>query len=156
MHDIKKLETDAMIVGFHEDVRPLKGTAGALDWLLCGALSHLIIDNKIRGAIGDVALLTTKGKIPATKIFLVGLGPRAGASPANLRNAARTAAASAVNAGVSRAAMDCFPQGDGQDDASLAALWKGIAEGAGARSLEVTLLASNAAAFERLSRGIRT
>ena len=87
IQDIKKLETDALIVNFFEDVRPLKGLAGELDWLLCGSLSHLILNNKINGSLGDVALLTSQGKIPAKKIFLLGLGPKAGFSPASLRSA---------------------------------------------------------------------
>jgi Cytosol aminopeptidase family, N-terminal domain len=105
MHDIKDLDADAVIVGFHEDVRPLKGAAGALDWLLCGALSQLIIQNKVRGALGEVALLTSRGKIPADKIFMVGLGQRGSSLPVSLRAAARAAAVSAVNAGVARSAV---------------------------------------------------
>ena len=78
LQDIKKLATEALIVGFYEDVRPLKGVAGELDWLLCGALSSLVLTKKLRGSFGDVALVTSQGKVPAQKIFLVGLGPRAG------------------------------------------------------------------------------
>jgi hypothetical protein len=151
MHTIDKLETDALIVGFHEDIRPLKGGAGALDWLLCGALSRLIIQQKIRGAVGDVALLTSKGKVPADKIFMIGLGPR-GASAASLRSAARTAAASAVGAGVAHAALDCFPLGDAPSDEALGALREGLAEGAGTHPIEFTLLAPDAAALARMSR----
>ena len=91
MHDIKGLDADAVIVGFYEDVRPLKGAAGALDWLLCGALSQLIIQNKVRGALGEVALLTSRGKIPADKIFMLGLGQRNASTPEALRAAARAA-----------------------------------------------------------------
>jgi hypothetical protein len=64
LQDIKKVESEALIVGFFEDVRPLKGLAGQLDWLLCGALSSLLIENKLRGALGDVALLTARGRFP--------------------------------------------------------------------------------------------
>ena len=156
MHDIKDLETDAVIVGFHEDVRPLKGTAGALDWLLCGALSHLIIQKKLRGALGEVALLTSKGKIPAAKIFMVGLGPRAASSPESLRAAARVAASSSVNAGIARAALDFFPSGAAQSDDALAAVREGLAEGAGSRQIDFTLLAPDERDFEQMSRLVRT
>jgi len=155
MHDIKDLETDAVIVGFHEDVRPLKGTAGALDWLLCGALSHLIIQKKMRGILGEVALLTSKGKVPADKIFMVGLGPRAESSPESLRAAARVAAASSVNAGIARAALDFFPAGSAQSDDALAAVRVGLAEGAGAHPIDFILLAPDDTAFERMSRLVR-
>jgi hypothetical protein len=155
MHTIDKLETDALIVGFHEDIRPLKGGAGALDWLLCGALSRLIIQRKITGAVGDVALLTSKGKVPADKIFMIGLGPRAGSSAETLRNAARTAAASAAGAGVAHAALDCFPLGNVPSDEALGALREGLAEGAGTHTIEFALLAPDAAVLARMSRLIR-
>jgi len=58
--DIKKIEADAVIVGFYEDERPLKGQAGSLDWLLCGALSRLLSSGRMRGFIGDTALVTSK------------------------------------------------------------------------------------------------
>ena len=155
MHDIKDLETDAVIVGFHEDVRPLKGVAGAVDWLLCGALSLLIIRKKMRGALGEVALLTSRGKIPADKIFMVGLGPRGMSSPESLRAAARAAAASAVNAGVASAVLDCFPPGAVPSDDALAAVREGLAAGAGTHPIDFILLAPDAAAFERMSRFVR-
>jgi hypothetical protein len=155
IHSIDKLETDALIVGFHEDIRPLKGGAGALDWLLCGALSRLIIQKKVKGAVGDVALLTSNGKVPADKIFMVGLGPRAGSSAESLRNAARTVAASAAGAGVTHAALDCFPLGDVPSDEALGAIREGLEAGAGTHPIEFSLLAPDAATLARMSRIIR-
>ncbi len=153
LQDIKKLETDALIVGFYEDVRPLKGLAGELDWLLCGSLSNLILSHKLRGLLGDVALLTSRGKIPAEKIFMVGLGPVRSLSPASLRRAARTAASSAVNAGVTKAALEYFPvSADVSYDAALHALRDGLTEGVGGRRLHFALLATDAAAYEKLAR----
>jgi len=155
MHDIKDLNADAVIVGFHEDVRPLKGGAGALDWLLCGALSRLILQNKVRGALGEVALLTSRGKIPADKIFMVGLGQWKSSNPELLRAAAHAAAMSAVNAGVARAALDCFPLGGVPSDAAVTAVREGLAEGAGTHPIDFTLLAPDAAAFEGMARVFR-
>lgn len=155
MHDIKKLETEAVAVGFFEDIRPLKGAAGALDWVLCGALTHLIIHNKICGALGEAALLTTKGKIPASKVFMVGLGPRSQMTPATLREASRTAASLMVGAGVMRAALDCFPLQAGPTAEDIAAVRQGLEEGAGDHALNIALLAPDAASFERMSRSVR-
>jgi hypothetical protein len=156
MHDIKKLEADAVTVGFYEDTRPLKGAAGALDWILCGSLSHLIIQKKIRGILGEVALLTTKGKIPSPKVFMVGLGPRSQIGPAALREASRIAATVMVGAGVTRAALDCFPLGNCQSDEDIAAVRHGLAEGAGDHALDITLLAPDAASLEWMTRSVRT
>jgi len=154
LQDIKKLETEALVVGFTEDVRPLKGMAGELDWLLCGALSSLVLTKKLRGSLGEVALVTSQGKVPAQKIFLVGLGPRAGLTPATLKIAARNAAASAVGAGVRNAAVEFFSSSDMTQDGGVAALHQGLNEGAGERSLEVLLIASDAVAYDRISRSL--
>jgi hypothetical protein len=126
-----------------------------LDWILCGSLSHLIIQNKIRGALGEVALLTTKGKIPAPKVFMVGLGPRSQMTPATLREASRTAATIIAGAGVIRAAVDCFPLRTGLSEEDLDAVRQGLEEGAGEHALDIALLAPDAASFERMSRFVR-
>lgn len=152
--DMKKLPAEALIVGFFEDVRPLKGIAGELDWLLCGSLSSLILTKKLSGALGDVALLTSQGKVPAQKIFMVGLGPRAGLSRATLQRAARTAAASALGAGVRSAAIEYFPSSHMTHDNGVPALRRGLSEGAGGRAFDVFLLASDAVAYENISRFI--
>ena len=155
LRDVRKVEADALVVGFFEDVRPLKGLAGQLDWLLCGSLSRLLIENRLRGSLGDVALLTARGKVPAPKIFLVGFGPRSAFSVAALRTAAGTAAASAAGAGVGRVAMEYFSLPGVADDDFVPAFREGLAEGAGGRSLAVSLIAPDAAAYEKLSRIVK-
>ncbi len=155
MHDIKTVDADAVAVGFHEDVRPLQGGAGALDWLLCGALSRLILDGRVRGALDEAALLTTAGKTAAPMLFLIGLGPHAGGTASALRTAARRTAESLVSAGVRRAAVDLFPLGGEGDAATLEAIREGFQAGSGGRELEIALLAPDAASFDRLSRGLR-
>jgi hypothetical protein len=155
LKDVKKLPADALIVGFYEDVRPLKGIAGELDWLLCGSLSTLLLSKKIRGSLGDVALVTSRGKVPAQKIFMVGLGPSNGMNQAALRSAARNAATSAVDAGVRSAAIEYFPSSDMPHDAGVKALYQGLNEGAGGRSLDVLLMASDASAYEHISRSLK-
>ncbi|HEY6011585.1 MAG TPA: M17 family peptidase N-terminal domain-containing protein, partial [Nitrospirota bacterium] len=122
LQDIKKLETEALIVGFFEDVRPLKGVAGELDWLLCGRLSSLVLEKKMRGSLGEVALLTSRGKVPAQKIFLIGLGAKTAFTLQQLRSAARAAAATAVGAGVRTAAIECFQPVDASSDDGVSAL----------------------------------
>lgn len=154
LQDIKKLATEALIIGFYEDVRPLKGVAGELDWLLCGALSSLVLTKKLRGSLGDVALIASQGKVPAQKIFLVGLGPRACSTLTTLKSAARTAAASAVGAGVRSAAIEYFPSSDMPQEGGLTALNQGLNEGADGRSFDVLVLASDAVAYEKISRSL--
>jgi len=155
LKDIKQLATEALIVGFNEDVRPLKGVAGELDWLLCGSLSALVLSKKLRGSLGDVALVTSQGKVPVQKIFMVGLGPRNGMTPATLRSVARNAATTAVGAGVRSAAIEYFPSSEMPLDSGVNALYQGLDEGAGGRSFDVFLLASDAAAYEQISRSLK-
>lgn len=155
VHDVKTLDVEAVVVGFHEDVRPLRGIAGELDWVLCGSLSRLVRKGHVRGALGDRALLTTAGKLPATKVFMLGLGTRSAGTQEDLRAAARTAAASLADAGISRAAVDLFPLGFAPKEEAASAIHDGFAEGAGERELQVSLLAPNAAALDAMSRILR-
>ena len=153
LQDIKKLEADAVFVGFYEDVRPLKGLAGELDWLLCGSLSTILLDQRIRGSLGDVALLTSRGKIPAQKIFMVGLGPRAAFDADALRKAVKTAASSAVGAGVRRAALAFSPGSElFSHEAVFQTIRDGLQEGTGGGVLDVSLVADDASSYEKLSR----
>jgi hypothetical protein len=156
LQDIKKIETEALIVGFYQDVRPLKGLAGELDWLLCGSLSDLILNNKLSGSLGEVALLASRGKVPAMKIFMVGLGPKGGSSSSLLRNAARIAASSAVGAGVTNAAVEYFYSPVVPCDAAVNALRDGLSAGAGGNPLTVSLLAPDVAAYEKISRLVKS
>ena len=155
LKDLKNLAAEALIVGFYEDVRPLKGVAGELDWLLCGSLSALLLSKKLSGSLGDVALVTSQGKVPVQKIFMVGLGPRNGMTPATLRSAARNAATAAVGAGVSSAAIEYFPSPDMLHDNGMSALYQGLNEVAGGSSLDVVVLASDAATYEQISRSLK-
>jgi len=148
--DISKIESEAIVACFFDDVRPLKGIAGRLDWFLCGSLSRLIIEKRLRGSLGDVALLTTRGKVPAQKLFLMGLGSYSGFSLATLGSAAKFAGASVANAGVRNAVLEYFKPDDVSDEAGITALQYGLQEGAGERDLSISLLAPDPAARERL------
>jgi len=152
LQDIKKLETGALIVGFFEDERPLKGFAGELDWLLCGALSSLILKHKLSGALGELALLTSQGKVPASKIFMLGLGPRGSISSETLRNAAQSAAAAAVGVGVASAALEYLTTPELSPEAAVSSLHQGLMNGSRGSSIEISLLAPDVASYEKISR----
>jgi hypothetical protein len=155
LQDIQTVAVDAVAVGFFEDVRPLKGGAGAFDWLLCGDLSRLVIEGRVRGALGEVALLTTAGKAPAKKVFLFGLGRASGCSSETLRVASRTVTATMAAAGVRSAALDFFPLQGEISDQMLAAVREGIREGAGEVPMSLTLVAPDASRLERMSHTLR-
>jgi len=152
--DIRTIESDAVVVGFYEDVRPLKNLAGQLDWLLCGSLSRLILEKKLHGTLGEMALLTSRGKIPAGKIFLIGLGPRSEFSYAALKNVARMTAASVIAAGDVIAAMEYFSLADDDYKTGVHTLLEGLKEGAGECNLSISLVALDKAAYNQISRQI--
>ncbi len=152
LQDIKKLPTEALIVGFYENIRPLKGLAGELDWLLCGSLSNLIIEKRLRGSFGDMALLTSRGKVPAQKIFMVGLGPQNEFSPSSMRGAARAAVTGALAAGVKAAALEYFQPPGMSYDIGVPALQQGLSEAAQGRDIDIALIAPDPTAYEKMAR----
>jgi hypothetical protein len=150
LQDIKKIDAEALIVGFFQDIRPLKGAAGQLDWLLCGALSSLLIKNKLKGSLGEMALLTSQGKVPSQKIFLVGLGTKAGFSTLSLRTATKIVSACVLDAGVTNVAMEYFQAPGISSEGTVPAFREGLVEGAGDRSLRISVIAPNEVAYNQL------
>ena len=139
-------------MGFFEDMRPLKGIAGELDWLLCGALSNLLLSGKLRGVLGDVALLTSRGKVPAPKIFMIGLGPMRKLSSETLQYAARTAVTTALSAGIVNLVLEYFPSTAIPYNEGIVALRRGMQAGSQGRMCEISLLAQNTVVYDNLSR----
>lgn len=84
---------DALCLFVAEDDRPLPGTAGYVDWRLCGALSRVLKQGFFTGVKSDWLLLPSDGRIPIPRIFAVGMGARknldASALGAALANAAQ-------------------------------------------------------------------
>jgi hypothetical protein len=83
---------------------------------------------------------------------MVGLGPKSGFSASSLRTAIKTATASVLGAGVTKAAIEFFQAQGVQSGGSIPALREGLAEGAAGRSLTVSLLAPDETAYKELSR----
>jgi hypothetical protein len=71
---LDELQTQLLVLPFFSDERPLLGTAGLVDWRLCGALSRKLMSGYIKGSFGEKALLTTPPKLQADGLLLVGLG----------------------------------------------------------------------------------
>jgi leucyl aminopeptidase len=72
---ITRIRSEVLILGFFQDIRPLTGYAAEIDWFTNGAISSLIQQNKINGALGEATLLATS-KVLTPKILLVGLGQK--------------------------------------------------------------------------------
>lgn len=65
----------ALITAF-EDVRPLKGSAGLVDWRLNGKLSNFFIQKRIQGVKGEALLMPTRGRLDSTELLVLGMGSR--------------------------------------------------------------------------------
>jgi hypothetical protein len=74
---LTKLHAELLVVSCFEDIRPLQGLAGEVDWLYGGIFSNLLMQNRITGKLGETLLLAAQEKIPIPKILLIGSGPSA-------------------------------------------------------------------------------
>jgi hypothetical protein len=111
------LSAEAIAVFVFDDVRPLCGVAGFLDWRLCGELSDALAAELHRGDVGEVMLLPATGRIGRRRLFVFGLGPMAACGHEALRTAARRALDVMHRAGVKSAALAApqNPSGDFED-----------------------------------------
>lgn len=64
---------DLLAVGVWSDVRPLRGTAGLVDWRLNGKLSWCLRNGRLSGAGDDKLLLPTR-RLPWRAVLAVGMG----------------------------------------------------------------------------------
>ncbi|MBI3805748.1 MAG: hypothetical protein HY282_18505 [Nitrospirae bacterium] len=71
------LHSEVLVVSCFEDIRPLRGLAGEVDWLYGGILSTLLMRGKVTGKLGEILLLATQQKMQVPKVVLAGLGPSA-------------------------------------------------------------------------------
>lgn len=75
-----------------EDERPLQGAAGFLDWRLCGALSRALEASFFHGHPDERLLMPTAGRVPAQRVFAVGLGRQKQVTALGLEHALTRAA----------------------------------------------------------------
>jgi hypothetical protein len=67
--------SQALVLSFFTDERPLRGVAGLCDWRLSGRISRLLKAGKICGGRGEVTLVPPAGKrLPFERLLLFGLG----------------------------------------------------------------------------------
>ncbi|MFZ5443768.1 MAG: M17 family peptidase N-terminal domain-containing protein [Myxococcota bacterium] len=99
---------EALCCFLTEDERPLSGATGFLDWRLCGALSKVLGSGFFVGAPDDRLLMPTDARVPARRIFVVGLGRSTGVTALGLEHALGRAAEMLTRAGVESVAL-AFP-----------------------------------------------
>jgi hypothetical protein len=120
---------DCLLAGFFESERPLRGGAGRADWRLCGQLSRLVRDGRLRGREGEAALLLTGPAFASPRLLLVGCGQTGGFDRVALRRAMAGALARVSALGVASVALD-LPFGGFTGELSLDAGALAVVEGA--------------------------
>lgn len=73
---IERARADLAVVPLFAAERPLQGSAGRADWRLCGKLSALVAEGRLRGEPGEAALISTFGGLRAPLLLVLGAGTR--------------------------------------------------------------------------------
>jgi hypothetical protein len=115
-------EVDALCLFVGEDDRPLPGTAGYVDWRLCGALSRVLQSGFFVGALSDSLLLPTDGRFATPRVFVLGLGQRRSLDAASLGEALASAGKVLTRARVDSVALEVPGQGVLEDSLRHSAL----------------------------------
>jgi hypothetical protein len=75
-HPLDEIPSQLALVTAFEDVRPLKGRAGLVDWRLNGRLSKFIRESKFKGSKGEALLMPTRGRIDSEELLILGVGAK--------------------------------------------------------------------------------
>jgi hypothetical protein len=149
---LERLAVDVAVVGMPSDERPLQGCAGRADWRLCGRLSALLEQGRLRGDVGEAALLPSTGGIRAPLVLALGHGQREGLDGARCRAIARDAVARALDL---RAATLALPALEARLDELLAGVFEAWAEDRPDLALEIVAAVEEAPAVAEFLRAAR-
>jgi leucyl aminopeptidase len=72
--DISRTEAGAIIVNFYEGMEHPEREVENIDKALGGAISQLILSGEIKGKLNQISVIHSLGKIPASRVVVVGLG----------------------------------------------------------------------------------
>jgi hypothetical protein len=112
-------DVEALCLFIAEDERPLRGTAGYLDWRMCGEISRLLKASFFTGALGDRLLMPGGGHVRAAKVFAQGIGQAKSLSPEALGGILQDAGRMLTRARVSSVALE-VPGAGALDEAARA------------------------------------
>ena len=74
--DITEVKAGAIILGIFEEMEDLGNEPAKLDKALDGAITRLIREGEIKGTTGEISLIHSLGKLPASRVAIVGLGKK--------------------------------------------------------------------------------
>lgn len=167
--DIVSFEAGAIIVEAYEGAGTPEGDAARVDAAMGGAISQSMAQGEVKGKPGEVTILHSLGKLPATRVAVVGLGKKSDLNPEKVRSAVAAACRTLQKKNVSTAAAAPLGAGAAGIDEAVAA--RAIAEGGllGMYSFrkhftgpqedgelkQLTLLSADSTSSSRLDAGVR-
>jgi hypothetical protein len=128
-----EVPADLPVVPLCEDIQPVKGFIGQLDWWLNGRLSQLYKSRRFTGAVGQQVLAPCLHWLPFSKLVLLGMGQTGELSSARIVEVHRALASVLASLHVGSATVMGFcPDVRGFDAALYAfAMAEGLLQGIG-------------------------
>jgi hypothetical protein len=138
---VARVRADILVLGFFEDVRPLPGLVGQMDWLAGGALSRLIVSRQASGRLKEATLIALPSFLTA-RVLCVGLGKSSAFTYLTLHHIAEALFPLLEGLDVRDAAVEVFgAQACGLDLAIAARTFvKAWYEGTAARPIDLTFV----------------
>ncbi len=87
---LDQLKTETLCLPLFVDERPLRGVAGLIDWRLCGRISELLMQGKLRGDVGEAVLMPARPRLTPERLLWLGAGDRNDLDEARFRELVRT------------------------------------------------------------------
>lgn len=72
------LGAEVLVASLWEDVRPLRGVLGLVDYRMLGRVSELARSGFVRGVRGELTMLPARPRLAFDKLLVVGMGARDG------------------------------------------------------------------------------
>jgi len=126
--DITRIETGAIIVDFFEGMESPDGNLAVIDKDLDGAISQLIGQGEIKGKLNEITIIHSLGRLPATRVVVVGLGKKEELSQDRVRMAVGEACRLLQQKGIDNVAAVAL--GAGVAGISLEGAAQAVTEGA--------------------------
>ncbi|MBN1471403.1 MAG: hypothetical protein JW925_06470 [Syntrophaceae bacterium] len=111
LHEIEKLRTDSIAVFLFEDVVPLRGMAGMIDWRLNGMISREIKKERIRGDYEEKIIIPFLPRIGSEMLLLFGLGKVSDINYGKIYNASYLITQTVDKMALDSCAFDLYGQG---------------------------------------------
>jgi leucyl aminopeptidase len=126
--DIAKNRVDSIVVNHFEEMKRPEGDAAAVDKALDGAIAQLIKQGDIKGKLNEVTLIHSLGRLPASRIIVVGLGKKKELTGNKIRGAVAETCRYLRGKGVTSVAS--ITQGDGINEIKSDEAIQAMTEGA--------------------------